>query len=102
VVTDPDHDRTDPVTALGDGFSHLQAAAREMVAAARSFLDAVEELVEDDDRFGQAVGQVTDLVREASSSLARLGRVVERPASHGDSPEPNGDQPPRRRRIIVE
>lgn len=67
-----------------------------MVAAARSFLDAVEDLVDDDDRFGQAVGQVSELVREASGSIARLGRPG------GGSPPPADPAPPRRRRIVVE
>ena len=32
-----------------EGVEHLQRAAREMVAAARSFLDAIEKVVEDRD-----------------------------------------------------
>lgn len=32
---------------VGKGVAHLQAAARELIAAARSALDAAEELVED-------------------------------------------------------
>jgi hypothetical protein len=38
----------DPVEEkVGKGVAHLQAAARELIAAARSALDAAEELVED-------------------------------------------------------
>jgi hypothetical protein len=31
----------------GEGVAHLQAAARELLAAARAFLDVAEEVVED-------------------------------------------------------
>lgn len=38
----------DPVEEkVGKGVAHLQAAARELIAAARAALDAAEELVED-------------------------------------------------------
>ncbi len=32
---------------LADGTEHLQAAAKELIAAARSFLDVAEEAIED-------------------------------------------------------
>lgn len=51
----------DPRTA--DGVEHLQRAARELLAAARSFLDVAEEMVEDPDRFTGAASQVADLLR---------------------------------------
>jgi hypothetical protein len=35
------------------GIDHLQAAAREMIAAARAFLDVAEELVADRDKITQ-------------------------------------------------
>ena len=46
----PDPDRLD------DGVEHLQAAASEMIAAGRAFLDAVEDLVRD----REAVASVVD------------------------------------------
>ncbi len=41
----------------------MQRAARELLAAARSFLDVAEEMVEDPDRFTGAASQVVDLLR---------------------------------------
>lgn len=71
--------------ATREGVEHLQAAAREMVAAARAFLDAVEEVVEDDDRLSSLVGGVTDLIRGASDAVGDFGRRA--PAgSAGPSP----------------
>jgi hypothetical protein len=51
-----------------EGVDHLQRAAREMVAAARSFLDVVEELVEDRTALAEvaaAVGGVASTLGEA-------------------------------------
>lgn len=56
--------------AVERGTEHLQAAAREMLSAARAFLDAIEDLVDDPERIrqlGHAVGTVAD-------QAARLGR----------------------------
>lgn len=58
------------IDAVERGTEHLQTAAREMLSAARAFLDAVEELVEDPDRIkelGHAVGTV-------AQQVARVGR----------------------------
>ena len=48
------------------GFEHLQAAAHEMIAAARSMLDAVEELLED-----------PRTAASLTSAVATVGRVIE-------------------------
>ena len=53
----------DPARA---GLEHLQSAAHEMIAAARSMLDAVEELV-DDPRMASSV----------TAAFATVGRVIE-------------------------
>jgi hypothetical protein len=47
-----------------EGVEHLQAAARELLLAARSFLSVVEEVVEDRDRFAGAAAGVVDLLRD--------------------------------------
>lgn len=57
----------DPRTA--DGVEHLQRAARELLAAARSFLDVAEDMVEDPDRFTHAATQVVDLLRGGLGSV---------------------------------
>ena len=53
-----------------EGIEHLQAAAREIIAAARAALDVAEELVDDPDTVasltgmaGNVTGAVSDLVR---------------------------------------
>jgi hypothetical protein len=59
-----------------DGVAHLQAAAREMVAAARSFLDAVEDVVNDEDRLASVVTTVSDAFKGAAGALGDLGAKV--------------------------
>ncbi len=59
-----------------EGMAHLQAAAREMVAAARSFLDALEDVVNDDDRMTTVVSGVTDALRDATDVVTGVGRRV--------------------------
>ncbi len=51
--------------AGAEGVEHLQRAAREMVAAARSFLDAIEGVVED-----------RDALKEVSSTVVGLAATV--------------------------
>jgi hypothetical protein len=54
-----------------EGIEHLQAAAREMLAAARSFLDVVEDVVEDPERLSAAANSVVELVRGGVTSATR-------------------------------
>jgi hypothetical protein len=72
-VTDDGRDRA---ARTGDGVPHLQAAGREMIAAARAFLDVAEEVLEDP-KAGEAL-------LESLGDVAR--RVVPRDgaASDGD------------------
>lgn len=49
-----------------EGVDHLQAAAMEMIEAARAFLDVAEELVSDRERVAEAVSVVSDLARSAT------------------------------------
>lgn len=53
-----------------EGVDHLQRAAREMVAAARSFLDVVEELVED----RAALNEVASTLSGAASAVGEVMR----------------------------
>jgi hypothetical protein len=66
--------------AVAKGVEHLQAAALEMISAARSFLDAIEELVSDPDKIGEVVSSVgsaaaavTDLAKRAESTKSSGG-----------------------------
>ena len=67
-AADPDG-RRDPTA---DGIVHLQAAAREVVAAARSFLDAVEETIADRDRLASIVTSVTELLEGAGRAMSSM------------------------------
>ena len=53
-----------------EGLAHLQAAAREAIAAARAFLDVADELVADPAAVSAGVDAVGSVVRVA----ARKGR----------------------------
>ena len=69
----------DRADRTGEGVAHLQAAAREMIAAARAFLDVAEGMVEDP-KAGEAL-------LESLGDVAR--RVVPRngAAADGDGVE---------------
>lgn len=58
------------------GIEHLQTAAKEMVFAARSFLDAIEGVITDRDKMSAAVGTMTDILETAGESLTSLGDMV--------------------------
>ena len=61
------------------GMQHLQAAAQEMIEAARAFLDVVEDFVADDEKLAT--------VAEAVTSVARGARASTHPAPDpGDAP----------------
>jgi hypothetical protein len=51
------------------GMEHLQAAAREVIQATRSLLDAAEELVEDPAAVQHLVGTLTSLAQAAAGRL---------------------------------
>ena len=48
------------------GIEHLQAAAREMIQATRSLLDAAEELVDDPKSVQDLVGSLTQAAQMAA------------------------------------
>lgn len=50
-----------------DGLAHLQAAAREAIAAARAFLDVAEDLVTDPAAVSAVVDAVGSVVRTAAA-----------------------------------
>jgi hypothetical protein len=78
--------------SASEGVEHLQRAAQEMILAARKFLDAAEDVVQDSDRFSALAGGVSDLVGTLTSAL--------RP----DTPAPRDPErkPPRVRKIAVD
>lgn len=46
-----------------EGLEHLQAAANELLAAARSFLDVAEDVIADPDRFGVVAAGAVDMLK---------------------------------------
>jgi len=66
-----------------EGLSHLQAAAKEMIAAARSFLDVAESLVEDPQAVQALGGAVTTLAKLAAGTLMN---AADRSGDDGDEP----------------
>jgi hypothetical protein len=67
------------------GLEHLQAAAREVIQATRSLLDAAEELVDDPSAVQSLVGTI------ASVAQAAAGRVRGATPGAGDGPDDDGD-----------
>ena len=47
-----------------EGFEHLQSAAHELIAAARVFLDAMEELIEEPEWVTNSVSGIVDAVKD--------------------------------------
>ena len=64
-----------------DGLAHLQAAARELIAAARAVLDVASDLVDDP----KAVTAVADTL----GSLVRTAAGAGRRAVHDDDDSPS-------------
>lgn len=82
---------TEPSEAIG----HLQAAALEMISAARAFLEVAEKVVQNPETVRNAV------VTVAAVAKAMMQSVESTTPSDGDANGPsatrtNGDQPPSR------
>ena len=54
-----------------EGVEHLQAAAREVIKATRSLLDAAEELVDDPAAVQHLVGTIAGVAQAAAGRLRR-------------------------------
>jgi len=77
-----------------EGLEHLQAAAHGMIAAARSMLDAVEEILEDPRAAGSVTAAFGTVSRLIEGAVAQVNGVVV-----GSHAEP--DDEPRVQRIKV-
>lgn len=60
-----------------EAVEHLQTAARELLLAARSFLDVVEEVVEDRDRLAGAASSVVTLLRDGVTGAMPQGATLQ-------------------------
>lgn len=86
-TTIPTDDRHIPPRAK-EGLDHLQAAARELIEAARAMLDVAEDMVNDPETVASVVGAVTalgDLVRQKGSAGPAPGRQPGGAAGDGSS-----------------
>jgi hypothetical protein len=59
---------------LTDGLEHLQAAAKELIRAGRSVLDAMEGLVDDPSSLQDVLGTIGGLAQAAASRLGLDGQ----------------------------
>lgn len=94
--------KRDDAGDLEQGVEHLQAAAHEMLAAARSFLDVVEDVVKDREKLGAVAAGVTDLLGAAGGSLTKMAERVAGDANGGGSGACDATARPRVRRIDVD
>jgi hypothetical protein len=82
-----------------DGVEHLQAAARELIAAARAALDVAEEVVNDPEAVSSLAGSLSSM----GDLARRLTGTGGWPAAGGGSGGGDGSpEEPRVRRIIVD
>ena len=67
-----------------EGMEHLQAAAREVIQATRSLLDAAEELIDDPKSLQDIVATLTAVAQAAAARLHLPGASSDRDDDHGD------------------
>lgn len=89
-MTEPE---TDPTReAARESLEHLQAAARELINAARAALDAAERFIDDPEMISSVVGvagRVGDVLRQVSGDRIRRSAWDDGPDDDGgDRPEP--------------
>lgn len=77
----------DEASAAARGTEHLQAAGRELIAAARAFLDVAEEAIED----SQVVDEAGAVFRDVMDRLGATARVDLREDGGRDDRSPSGD-----------
>ena len=77
-MIDPGDDHPDDGTdRTADAVAHLQAAAREMIAAVRAFLDLAEEAVEDPKAGEALLESLGDVARRVVPRDAAPGRAAD-------------------------
>lgn len=81
-----------------EGVDHLQAAALELIDAARAFLDVLEELVGDRDRLVEAAETVGSMAAAAARAAGLTGEAPPAPAD-GGAERPGADAPYERIRV---
>jgi len=81
-LVEGEQDRPEPAR---EGLEHLQAAAHEMIAAARSLLDACEEMLEDP-RANEALATIAGSVSRVVGGITGL-------VSHGGTQDEDAEAP---------
>jgi hypothetical protein len=90
-----DDTSNDGRTAAESAADQLQQAALDAITAARTFLDAVEDLVADRSRLQDAAATLGDLVRDGVSRLTNdVPTWADRTWPSPPGPSPGGDDPP--------
>ena len=85
---------------VDDGVEHLQAAASEMIAAGRAFLDAVEDVVRDREAVASVVDAFSSIAHAAgqaasqAASRVATGRDRASGAADGHGAGEGPDDPP--------
>ncbi len=82
----------DPLGDAAEGVEHLQTAAKELIRAARSLLDAAEGLVEDPRVVQGLAGTVTDLAGAASAWLRTSGKAGDGASGDGGDDDEGGSK----------
>jgi len=110
-VTEPDSTDggADAASAeVQDGVEHLQAAAHEMIAAGRAFLDAVEDVVRDRDAvasvvdaFGSIAHAAGQAASQAASQASRVATGRDRSGTSSTGGDDDDDPPSRVQHIRV-
>jgi hypothetical protein len=103
--TDPAGDMPPGTQARArEGIEHLQAAARELIEAARAALDVAEEVVNDPDALttlASTFATVGDVARRFTGTGGWPTAASGANASPADEGGPGGDDGPRVQRITV-
>ncbi len=68
-----------------EGIDHLQAAAKEMIQAARTMLDLVEDLVDDPATVQEVVGNLGSFAAAAAARVRHAGERSDHDEGDGDS-----------------
>jgi hypothetical protein len=68
-----------------EGIDHLQAAAKELIAAGRALLDAAETLVDDPAMAAQIVGAMGTLARLAGGFAGKAADLIDDGDDHEGS-----------------
>lgn len=76
-----------------DGVHHLQAAARELIAAARAALDVAEEMVNDPESVASLAGTLATVGEMARRFTGAPGWPAGEPASSARPSSPPADDP---------